>query len=138
MKTSIKTIFRGLMAALLLACSSFTYAEEAVAEVMYYDLDPNVITNYQKPPARRLGFITIDVQFQVTGVDNLDLLDYHKPLIEDTLIDVMNRQDEETIKSIDKRDAIREQIKEQLSALLKEETGKTVIDDVLFTKFIYQ
>ncbi len=112
--------------------------EEPKKEIFYYDLDPNVIANYQKPPARRLGFITLDVQLQVAGSENLDLLEYHKPLIENAITDVINQQDEATIKDIDKRDAIRAAIKIRLSEVLKEETGKEIVDDVLFTKFIYQ
>lgn len=121
--------------------ASLSYAQEEpepVKEVHYFDLDPNIITNYQKPPSRRLGFITIDVQFQVSSVANLDALEYHKPLIEDTLIDVINSQDETIIKDIAQRNAIRDKIKQRLSAVLKEETGEPIIEDVLFTKFIYQ
>lgn len=114
-------------------------AEEAPPpEVHYYDLDPNIITNYQKPPSRRLGFITVDVQFQVSSVANLDTLEYHKPLIEDALIDVINSQSEADIKDRTKRKDIQAQIKVRLTALLQEETGAPVIEEVLFTKFIYK
>ncbi|WP_164503514.1 flagellar basal body-associated FliL family protein [Pleionea sediminis] len=107
-------------------------------EVHYYDLDPNIITNYQKPPSRKLGFITIDVQFQVNSIENLDLLEYHKPLVEHTLINVINGLDEELVKSLDRRDEIREIVKVKLSEVLKEETGSEIVENVLFTKFIYQ
>ncbi len=134
-KTPVKAAIIGLFATLALAANS---EEAPKPDIRYYDLDPNIITNYQKPPARRLGFVTIDVQFQVTGEEGLDILDYHKPLIEDAIIDVINSQSEKVITDITQRDIIRNEIKTKLSAVLKEETGKEVIDDVLFTKFIYQ
>lgn len=133
--TSIKSLATGLLVATALNVGA---QEAQKPDIRYYDLDPNIITNYQKPPSRRLGFVTVDVQFQVTGEEGLDILDYHKPLIEDTLIDVINSQSEEVITDISQRDSIRNAIKTKLSAVLKEETGKEVIEDVLFTKFIYQ
>jgi flagellar FliL protein len=129
---------------LLLPCIAITVSVAGLGQeaqkpnIQYYDLDPNIITNYQKPPSRRLGFVTLDVQFQVRGEDALDILEYHKPLIEDALIDVINSQPEEVITDNSKRDEIRQAIKTKLTAVLKEETGKEVIEDVLFTKFIYQ
>lgn len=133
-----------LMLGFLMGCSLVAWgAEESKKdgpppEVHYYDLDPNIITNYQKPASRRLGFITIDVQFQVNSEQNLDLLEHHKPLVEATLIDVINSFDEELIKSLERRDEIREKIRERLAAVLKEETGKEIVQNVLFTKFIFQ
>lgn len=133
-----------LMVGILMGCSLVAWGAEepkkdgAPPEVHYYDLDPNIITNYQKPAARRLGFITIDVQFQVNSEQSLDLLEQHKPLVEATLIDVINSFDEELIKSLERRDEIREKIRERLAAVLKEETGKEVVQNVLFTKFIFQ
>ncbi|NVJ61593.1 MAG: flagellar basal body-associated FliL family protein [Gammaproteobacteria bacterium] len=112
--------------------------EEPKAEVHYFDLDPNIITNYQKPPSRRLGFVTVDVQLQVSSVASLDDLEYHKPLVESTIIDVINELDEKTIKDISKRNEIRAKVKMRVANALKEETGKEIVDDVLFTSFIYQ
>ncbi len=133
-----------LLLGLFLGCSLVAWSAEEPKkdgpppEIHYYDLDPNIITNYQKPAARRLGFITVDVQFQVNSEQNLDLLDHHKPLVEATLIDVINSLDEELIKSLERRDEIREKIRERLAAVLKEETGNEVVQNVLFTKFIFQ
>jgi len=107
-------------------------------EVLYYDLDPNIITNYQKPPSRRLGFVTVDIQIQVSSESSLDLLERHKPLVEDTLIDVINAQTEDDIKNIEHRNKIRGVIKSRLASVLKEETGQELVDEIWFTKFIYQ
>jgi flagellar FliL protein len=135
----LKVLFRQLVTFFAIAAASLGFSQEAQKpDIKYYDLDPNIITNYQKPPSRRLGFVTVDVQFQVRGEEGLDILDYHKPLIEDALIDVINSQPEEVIKDNTKRSEIRDAIKTKLTAILKEETGKEVIEDVLFTKFIYQ
>ena len=129
-----------LMIALLSALPAMS-AEDPDApkpEVHYYDLDPNIITNYQKPPSRRLGFVTVDIQIQVSSESSLDLLERHKPLVENTLIDVINSQTEDDIKNIDQRNKIRGVIKSRLASVLKEETGQELVDEVWFTKFIYQ
>jgi len=121
------------------AASFSVSAEESTGpKVLYYDLDPNIITNYQKPPARRLGFVTIDVQFEVNSEEKLDLLEHHKALLEDTLIDIINQQEETLIKDTARRGELRDLIKSRVSEVLKEETGNEVIQSVLITKFIFQ
>ncbi|MEE4246494.1 MAG: flagellar basal body-associated FliL family protein [Kangiellaceae bacterium] len=135
-------LMKGLLAVSILAISPLSFGQEATEEVKkevhYFDLDPNVITNYQKKSSRRLGYITLDIQIQVSSVERLEMLDYHKALIDDALSKIINTFDEATIKDISARDKIRLAIKDQLTAALKEETGEEIVDDVFFTKFVYQ
>lgn len=138
MKSSFLRLMATSCLGLLVSFNVFSAEDAPTAEVLYFDLDPNIITNYQKPNSRRLGFVTVDVQFQVLGADNMEILEAHQPLIENVMVDILNALTEEKVKDITMRGEIREQIKTQLSEALTEEVGIAVIDDVLFTKFFYQ
>ncbi len=106
-------------------------------EVFYYDLDPEIVANYQKETSRRLGHVNIDIQFQVSKEEYLDTLEEHKPLLDHTIIDVLNKQTKETIHDQTKRKNILDEIKKALKAVLKEEVGEEIIEEAFFTKFMY-
>jgi len=50
----------------------------------------------------------------------------------------LGKQTEETIKSLAGREDLRKSLVEELNSILLPETGKTVIADLLFTKYLYQ
>jgi flagellar protein FliL len=127
---------------LLLASSSFA-AEEAKAEeeqkepVMYYMITPNLMTFYQNS-GRKMGYVVVQVQVVVRGQDNFDLLDLHLPLLQDALTDHFNRQDKAVITDLKQRETLRQQTTEILAKVIKEEVGKDVVENVLFTSYIFQ
>ena len=50
---------------------------------------------------------------------------------------VRNEEQEEKIKSLAGREAIRKKCSERVKALLLQETGQEIVHDVLFTKYLY-
>ncbi len=133
-----RVTFIGVLAVFLAPIFAEENAEQPKKEIHYFDVVPPVIVNYQKPGSRRLGFVTVDIQLQTSSVEAIDLIEMHKPLIDDAIIDVMNSLDEATVKDVTKRNEIRKLLQQRLASVLKEETGKEAVDDVLFTKFVYQ
>lgn len=105
--------------------------------LMYYQVDPNILTFYQNS-GKKLGYIVVQVQVVVRGQDNYDLVEFHLPLIQDTLIDFFNRQDEATVKDLKKREALRGQAASQVAKVLEEETGNNIVEDLLFTQYVFQ
>ena len=113
-------------------------ATEAVAnDYMYYLLEPDIITNYIKP-GKRIGFIRITVELMVKSKSNYALLENNEPLIRDRIITIFGEQKESQIKSLAERDTIRQHCVEQINALLFAETEKKPVEDLLFTKYLYQ
>ncbi|OYW93664.1 MAG: flagellar basal body-associated protein FliL, partial [Alishewanella sp. 32-51-5] len=47
-------------------------------------------------------------------------------------------QPEQRVKSLSGREEIRLQMLEQLQTVMKRETGQTIVQDILFTKYLYQ
>ncbi|MDQ7047996.1 MAG: flagellar basal body-associated FliL family protein [Enterobacterales bacterium] len=113
--------------------------EEKPEEVplMYFEVDPNILTFYQGT-GRKLGYVVVQVNIVVRGQDNYDLVELHLPLIQDRLIDFFNRQDKSVIQPFEEREKLRVGAKEAVSAVLKEETGKDVVENLLFTNYVFQ
>jgi len=118
-------------------------AEEASEEqaeiepIMYFEIDPKVLTFYQGT-GRKIGYVVVQVNIAVRGQENYDLVELHTPLIQDILIDFFNQQDKSVIQPFSERENLRIKAKESVIAVLKEETGKDVIENLLFTDYVYQ
>ena len=134
-KKSLLSVF------ILLCISSFTMAEEANEKkepnYQYLPLEPDIITNYIKP-GKRVGFVRVKVELMVKSAENYALIDLHKPLIRDKIITILGMQDEKSAKSITEREAIRLSCLTKVNELLFTETGKKPLEDLIFTKYLYQ
>jgi len=110
---------------------------EELETLMYYAIEPNTLTFYQGT-GKKIGYIVVQVNIAVRGQENYDLVDLHLPLIQDSLIDFFNRQDKSIIQDIKEREKLRQQAQASVSKVLKEETGKDVVESLLFTDYVYQ
>lgn len=120
--------------------SQFAIGEEtkpALPKFSYFTLEPEIVTNYITD-GRKLGFINIKVELMVDDKSLLKIVEYHQPLIRDTIIGVLSQENEARIKSISGRDAIRKNCLEKVNEILLAEVKKTVLSDLLFTKYLYQ
>ncbi|MCG6202119.1 flagellar basal body-associated FliL family protein [Psychromonas antarctica] len=122
--------------------SSTLFAEEASSEdnqngYQYFLLEPDIITNYIKP-GKRIGFIRVTVELMVKTKGNYTLLEKNEPLIRDKIITVFGEQNEEIVKSVTERDSIRQRCLKEINDLLYAQTGKNPVEDLLFTKYLYQ
>jgi len=133
---------------IILLATGYTYptlieAKEASEEqgevkpIMYFDIEPKILTFYQGT-GRKIGYVVVQVNIAVRGQENYDLVELHTPLIQDILIDFFNQQDKSTIQPFSERENLRIKAKESVITVLKEETGKDVIDNLLFTDYVYQ
>jgi len=127
----------------LIGGSNYLMAEEETEEkpdlepIMYYEIDPNILTFYQGT-GRKIGYVVVQVNVAVRGQENYDLVELHLPLIQDTLIDFFNKQDKSVIQPIAERENLRKKAKERVAQILKEETKKDVVENLLFTNYVYQ
>ncbi len=112
-------------------------SEENKEPVLYYEIHPNILTFYQNT-GRKIGYIVVQVQVVVRGQENYDLIEFHLPLLQDALTDFFNRQDKAVIHDLQQRGMLRTQAKERISQVLEEEIGEKIVEDVLFTQYVYQ
>ncbi|OZB40446.1 MAG: flagellar basal body-associated protein FliL [Alishewanella sp. 34-51-39] len=113
-------------------------AQQPPAEVVYYGFDPDIVTNYVSENRRSLGYLRVSVELMLPNKELLKTIEYHEPLILDTIIGILSKQPEQRVKSLSGREEIRLQILEQLQTVMKRETGQTIVQDILFTKYLYQ
>lgn len=135
---------RALLCVLCLSfSSSFLMAEEAVesseakVDYQYFQLTPDIITNYIKP-GKRIGFVRLTVELMVDSKSSYALIENHEPLIRDKIITILGEQTEIVVKSIAEREGIRQRCLDEVNNLLYKETGKKPLIELLFTKYLYQ
>lgn len=113
-------------------------AEDAKPDVVYYGFDSDIVTNYISTDRRTIGFIRVAVELMLENKSYLSLAEHHEPLILDTIIGTFSQQPETTIKSLLGREQIRKEILFKIQKRMQDETGKDIVRDVLFTKYLYQ
>lgn len=114
-------------------------APKSMAEspnVGYFGFEPDIITNYISNK-RNIGFIRITAELMINDVSNVAIIEHHAPLLRDAIIDVLIRQPEQKIKSMTGREEIRLIILDRLRELMQKETGRPLVKDLLFTKYLY-
>ncbi|MCE7628306.1 flagellar basal body-associated protein FliL, partial [Vibrio fluvialis] len=87
---------------------------------------------------KKLGYIQVRIDIMVANSVDLPLVERHQPLIRDAVVELLGKQTEDTIKSLAGREDLRKTLVEQLNNILLPETGRPLIADLLFTKYIYQ
>ncbi|QIZ78367.1 flagellar basal body-associated protein FliL [Ferrimonas lipolytica] len=125
---------------LLLFIVAFSTQAEETSPIQdnygYYGLEPEIITNYITT-GRQLGYIRVTVELMLKDASTMALVEHHAPLIRSTIIEILGEQPAEKIKSLAGREEIRRQCYDKITTLLEEETGKDLISNLLFTKYLY-
>jgi len=119
---------------LAIFCSQKVMAESK--NIGYFGFEPDIITNYVSNK-RNIGFIRITAELMINDVANVAIIEHHSPLLRDAIIDVLIRQPEQKIKSMTGREEIRLMILDRLRELMEKETGRPLVKDILFTKYLY-
>ncbi|MFN6969491.1 MAG: flagellar basal body-associated protein FliL [Rheinheimera sp.] len=139
---------KNLYALLLIMISSLTSfaamaqetpaAEPTKAKVVYYGFDPDIVTNYVTGGQKNLGYVRVTMELMIKDEKFLPIVEHHEPMILNAIVGVFGKESEDAVKSLTGREEIRLKILKNLNELLTKETGAAVVQDVLFTKYLYQ
>ncbi len=137
---------KNLYALLLILISSFVCssamaqekAGQAKAKVVYYGFDPDIVTNYVTSGQKSLGYVRVTMELMIKDEKFLPMVEHHEPMILNAIVGVFGKESEDAVKSLIGREEIRLKILNSLNELLTKETGAAVVQDVLFTKYLYQ
>lgn len=137
-----KTVFVASLLMAITLLSPTTYAKQppstpTPSNITYYTLAPDITTNYVTT-SNRLGYIRLQVDLMITDNSQLINIEHHAPLIRDTIISIISQQSEQQIKSLAGREKIRQLSKQKINQLLLTETGHPAVNELLFTKYLYQ
>ncbi|MDR9827366.1 flagellar basal body-associated protein FliL [Vibrio sp.] len=135
-------MYKRYVAPILLGLSAIfaspTFAEqEEKPQLAYFTLSPDLTTNFHTS-GKKLGYIQVRIDVMVANQSDLPIIEQHQPLIRDAIIEMLGKQSEDTIKSLAGREDLRKSLVARINDTLLPETGRTVIADLLFTKYLYQ
>ncbi len=134
MKIFIKLFSLSFILAWILIQPVNAAEENPAAETVYITIEPYLITNFVKKNGR-LGFLN-SLPRIVTTKENEALVDLHMPMIKDYMIELLSSMPEEKLTDTSQRPSIQKEATAGLQKLFKEEVGKTVVEGVLFKKFL--
>lgn len=130
---------------LLMLMSATVWAEDpppadapAKPKIVYFGFDPDIVTNYVSAGSNKLGYVRVTMELMIKDEKYLPLIEHHEPMILDAIVNVFGKEGETTVKSLTGREEVRLKILKRLNEILKKETGAELLQDVLFTKYLYQ
>lgn len=106
-------------------------------DYQYYPLEPDIITNYVKA-GKTIGYVRISAELLVNSSTNFAIVEKHSPLIRDRIITILGEQNEKEIKSAAERESIRLRCLLEINDVVAAVAGTRPIQDLFFTKFLYQ
>ena len=115
------------------------YAETSAPEgegavdnkVNYVSIYPPLVGNYDA--TGRLRYYKADIALRVVGSSAAEAVKRHDPLIRNQLVMLFAQQTEEVLSSLEGKEQLRREALRQLRDLLSLETGKPLVEDLLFT-----
>lgn len=102
----------------------------------YYKFSPAFIVNI--PSNGRLRFLQIEVQLMAKNEDELKNIEAYAPVIRNDLITLFSSQNYDDMLTPDGKDNLRKSALTVSRKILKENTGKPSVEQVLFTNFVTQ
>src|SRR3989338_1339932 len=110
--------------------------EAAVPAVAYISLVPALVGNFGTGP--KLKFYKADIALRVTGTEAEERVKHHEPLIRNQLVMLFSQQTDETMGTPGAKETLRQEALKQVQAVLTQEEGKPLVDDLLFNNLIIQ
>ncbi|RUO30699.1 flagellar basal body-associated protein FliL [Aliidiomarina sedimenti] len=127
------------MAALMLLVSPASFGNEEPRRVMYFPFDPDITTNFIKlDETRHLGYIRVAIEAAVSNPVDLGIVEHHAPLLRSAFVEIFGAAQEGKVRSMTGREELRQECITTAQELLERETGRPVIENLLFTTYMYQ
>ena len=120
---------------LIALCCLLPFSSIKAADYAYFGFEPSIITNYSAVQ-KKMGYVRISVELMIENSSNFEIVEPHSPLLRDAIITIIGQQPESKIKSINGRHEIQRLCEDKIKALLKRETGGTLIKKLLFTQWL--
>ena len=131
-----------IMLMLALSLPVAVQAEEAkegeAPKVSYISLSPPFVGNYGLDGTTRLKVYKADVALRVTGEEAAKAVKANEPLIRNQLVALFGQQTTETMNNVEAKEKLRQEALKQTQQVMNDETGKPVVEDLLFNNLIIQ
>ena len=111
-------------------------AEGGSVKPIYYALVPALVGNYGA--SGKLKYYKADVALRVGNPVDEERVRHHEPLIRNQLVMLFSQQTEQSLGSVEAKEALRQEALRQVQAVLSQEEGRPLVDDLLFNNLIIQ
>jgi flagellar FliL protein len=111
---------------------------EAAPKVNYITLSPPFVGNYGLDGTPKLKVYKADVALRVTGDEAAKAVKANEPLIRNQLVALFAQQTTETMNNVEAKEKLRQEALKQTQQVMNDETGKPVVEDLLFNNLIIQ
>ncbi|AVJ25170.1 flagellar basal body-associated protein FliL [Pseudomonas sp. MF6751] len=129
-----------LMLALTLPMAA--QAEEAkegeAPKVSYISLSPPFVGNYGLDGTAKLKVYKADIALRVTGTEAAAAVKANDPLIRNQLVALFTQQTSEAMSTVEGKEKLRQEALKQTQQVMNDETGKPMVEDLLFNNLIIQ
>lgn len=112
--------------------------EEVAPKVNYVTLSPPFVGNYGLDGTPKLKVYKADVALRVTGDEATKAVKANEPLIRNQLVALFAQQTTETMNNVEAKEKLRQEALKQTQQIMNDETGKPVVEDLLFNNLIIQ
>ncbi|MCL6414380.1 flagellar basal body-associated FliL family protein [Aestuariirhabdus sp. Z084] len=134
----MRYLFRTLLLLMPLLMTLPSWAEEEGDETkkvasQYISLKPSFVVSLGTR-----SYLKADASLRVRGDETVKKIEHHMPLIRDSLVLLFSSQAYTDVEGAEGREALRKTALQMLQQTLTEETGKPLVDDLLFTSFVLQ
>ncbi len=113
-------------------------AEEGAAKVSYITLSPPFVGNYGLDGSAKLKVYKADISLRVTGAEAAKAVKANDPLIRNQLVSLFTQQTSESLGSVEAKEKLRQEALKQVQQVMNDETGKPMVEDLLFNNLIVQ
>ncbi|PNG13251.1 flagellar basal body-associated protein FliL [Stutzerimonas stutzeri] len=134
MKRILLVFFALCMA--LPALAETSEADEAAPKVIYYALVPALVGNYGSDG--KLRYYKADIALRVSNSQAEEKVKHHEPLIRNQLVTLFSQQTDASLGTVEAKEALRQEALKQVQAVLTQEEGKPLVEDLLFNNLIIQ
>lgn len=110
--------------------------EAAAPKTIYYTLVPALVGNYGS--GAKLKYYKADVALRITGTEAEAKVKHHEPLIRNQLVMLFSQQTDASLGSVEAKEALRQEALKQVQAVLNQEEGQPLVEDLLFNNLIVQ
>ena len=112
--------------------------EDTAPKVSYITLSPRFVGNYGLDGTPKLKVYKADVALRVTGDEAAKAVKANEPLIRNQLVALFAQQTTETMNNVEAKEKLRQEALKQTQQVMSDETGKPVVEDLLFNNLIIQ
>jgi flagellar FliL protein len=112
--------------------------EGEAPKVSYISLTPPFVGNYGLDGSAKLKVFKADIALRVTGPEAAAAVKANDALIRNQLVALFTQQTNEAMSTVEGKEKLRQEALKQTQQVMNDETGKPVVEDLLFNNLIIQ